>query len=86
MFCIILSINRLNVLRWTPRIWAICVLEMPLASKFFIFLVFLESFSFFDSAVKGRPSFFPEALILARLDLVRSDTLLTKVRKLTEMT
>jgi len=44
---------------------------MPLASKFRTLLAFFESLSFFDSAEKGRPSFFPEALRLARDDFVR---------------
>ncbi len=57
----ILSINRRNVLLWTPRILAIWDLEMPLASKFRTLLAFFESFSFFDSAENGRPSFFPES-------------------------
>lgn len=69
----ILAINRRNVLLWTPRILAIWDLEMPLASKFRIFLAFFESLSFFDSAENGRPSFFPEALRLARDDFVRWD-------------
>lgn len=59
------------MLRWTPRIWAICVFEMPLSSKFLIFLAFLESFSFFDSAENGRPSFLPDALMFASDDFVR---------------
>ena len=46
---------------------------MPLASKFRTLLAFFESLSFFDSAEKGRPSFFPEALRLARDDFVRWD-------------
>ena len=62
----ILAINRLNVLLWTPKIFAIWDLEMPLASKFRTFLAFFESLSFFDSAENGRPSFLPEALRLAR--------------------
>ena len=69
----ILAINRLNVLRWTPRILAIWDLEMPLESKFRTFLVFFESLSFFDSAENGRPSFFPDAFIFAKDDLVRWD-------------
>ena len=43
---------------------------MPLASKFCTFLAFLDSLSFFDSAENGRPSFLPDALRLARDDLV----------------
>ena len=66
-------INRLNVLRWTPRILAICDLEMPLASKFRTFLAFFESLSFFDSAENGRPSFLPDALRFANDDFVRWD-------------
>lgn len=69
----ILAINRLNVLLWTPKIFAIWDLEMPLASKFRTFLAFFESLSFFDSAENGRPSFLPEALRLARDDFVRWD-------------
>ena len=58
------------MLRWTPRILAIWDLEMPLDNKFRTFLAFFESLSFFDSAENGRPSFLPEALRLARDDLV----------------
>lgn len=71
-YCI-LSIKRLRVLLWTPKILAIWDLEIPFASKFFILLVFLDSLSFYDSAANGRPSFLPEALRLAKDDFVRWD-------------
>lgn len=42
---------------------AICDFDRCLSNNFWIFLLFLLSFSFFDSAVNGRPSFLPCALI-----------------------
>ena len=59
--------------RPTPKMRAICDFDMPFSSRFRMRRLFLLNFSFFDSAVNGRPSFLPCALRFAKLDLVRSE-------------
>ena len=47
--------------------------DTPFAHNDLTRLAFLLNFSIFDCAENGLPSFLPFALMLARLDFVRSD-------------
>ena len=73
------SMKCLTVERFTPKIRAICDFERPLLTRFCTFRAFFDSFNFCDSAVSGRPSFLPLALMLASEDFVRSDMRLRSI-------
>lgn len=57
----------------TDIIFAILYFVNPVSNQFLIFLVFRDSFNFFDCAEKGRPNRLPVALILSNEAFVLCD-------------